>query len=121
MSATARQYEPRRDRDPRRCSTEECHHRADAYLTILIGTAPDDLCWDPIHQLQGHAHLGTCELVVIAPRDTAHETLVLTAEDWEEVRRTEVAARPELLEQLAIHDHDELVAAVAGHSTVAAN
>jgi hypothetical protein len=86
------------------------------FLTDLIGTAPADLCWDPIHQLQGHAHLGTCELVVIAPRDTAHETVVLTAEDWDEVRRTAVAERTLLLEQLAIHDHDELVAAMAGHA-----
>ena len=118
MSAIARHTETRRDPDPRRCSTEECHHRADAFLTDLIGTAPDDLRWDPTHQLQGHAHLGTCELVVIAPRDTAHETVVLTAEDWDEVRRTAVAERSLLLEQLAIHDHDELVAAVAGHGDI---
>jgi hypothetical protein len=110
MSATTRPADGRREHPPRRCSTEECHHRADAYLTDLIGAAPDDLCWDPIHQLQGHAHLGDCELIVIAPRDDEHGTIVLTAEDWDAIRHTPVETHTELLDQLAIHDHAQLVA-----------
>ena len=66
----------------------ECHARAHEFLVGLIGSAPDDLTWDDTHRLQGHAHLGGRELVVIAPRDNAHSPVVLTTQDWDQVRLT---------------------------------
>ena len=66
----------------------ECRARAREFLVGLIGGLPDDLTWDQTHRLQGHAHLGGRELVVIAPRDDAHSTVVLTTQDWDQVRLT---------------------------------
>ena len=49
------------------------------------------------------------ELVVIASRDENHHVLVLTPEDWDEIRRAHPERRSELLRQCAIEDHDRLV------------
>jgi hypothetical protein len=78
-------------------TAEECGRRvrsdaesqaiAREFLTELIGAAPDDLEWDDTHHLQGHGHLDGHELVVVAPRDDQHRTIVLIAEDWDAVRR----------------------------------
>ena len=53
------------------------------FLTELIGSPPDDLLWDDTHHLRGHGHVYGRELIVIAPRDDDHQTIVLTPEDWE--------------------------------------
>ena len=91
----------------------ECWARAGGYLIALLGTEPDDLCWDRTHQLQGHAHVGGRELVVIASRDDTHNDLVFTAEDWDEVRRSSIEHRGEMLRRCAIADHDRLVQVLA--------
>ncbi|MCU1367037.1 MAG: hypothetical protein JWL72_4231 [Ilumatobacteraceae bacterium] len=67
-----------------RLTEHEGRARAGRHLRRLIGSAPNDLCWDQHHLLQGHVHVGERELVVIAPRDAVHEPIVLTAEDWDE-------------------------------------
>lgn len=85
------------------------------FFTELIGSAPDDLEWDDTHHLQGHGHLGGHELVVIAPRDDQHHTIVLIAEDWDAVRRATADQRRGLLEACVIADHNRLVAVLSDH------
>ena len=93
-------------------SDSECRARASEFLTELIGSPPDSLSWDDAHHLQGHGQVQGRELVVIAPRDDDHHTVVLTAEDWDAVRRCSTAGRRQLLDQCAIVDHAHLVAAL---------
>jgi hypothetical protein len=93
----------------------ECRAKATEFLTELIGSPPDDLRWDETHHLQGHSHIDGRELVVIAPRDDAHQTVVLTAEDWDAVRRAITDQRRVLLDACAIADHERLVAILTDH------
>ena len=86
----------------------ECRARAYAYLVELIGDRPETLTWDSTHRLQGHVHVGCCDLVVIAPRDALHEPLVLTASSWDAVRRSSAGQRRELLDTCAITDQSAL-------------
>jgi hypothetical protein len=79
----------------------------------LLGSAPDDLCWDETHHLQGHAHVDGRELVVIASRDEEHHVLVLTPADWDEIRRARRDERADLLRRCAIADHDSLARVLA--------
>jgi len=88
----------------------ECRARANEFLTELIGSPPDSLSWDDVHHLQGHGHVHGRELVVIAPRDDDHHTVVLTIEDWDAVRRCSTDRRRDLIDECAIIDHDRLVA-----------
>ena len=85
----------------------ECRKRATDFLTGVIGCLPDDLRWDETFHLQAHAHLSGHELVVIASRDDAHQPIVLTAMDWDQVRR-EDANRQQLLVERMICDADHL-------------
>jgi len=91
---------------------EECQAEACEFLTELIGSLPADLSWDETHHLQGHGHLDGRELVVIAPRDDRHQTVVLTAEDWDAVSHASSDQRRALLKKCAIGDHGRLVAAL---------
>jgi hypothetical protein len=91
----------------------ECRARARQFLIDLIGAPPDNLCWDHTHCLQGHARLGARELVVIAPRDEAHCTVVLTTHDWEQVRRSGGDQRRSLLGACAIADRSRLTEVLA--------
>ena len=91
----------------------ECWARASEFLTELIGSPPDDLLWDDTHHLQGHGHLHGRELIVIAPRDDDHQTVVLTAEDWDAVRRASTNQRRDLLNACAIAEHTRLVAVLS--------
>jgi len=91
----------------------QCWAEATDYLVELLGSAPDSLCWDSTHHLQGHAHAGRCELVIIAARDQEHHALVLTADDWDAVKRTTGEERRELLMACAIDSHDRLEAVLA--------
>ena len=91
----------------------QCHVLARRFVKRLVGTTPADLCWDQDHHLQGHMHVGEHELVVIAPRDLQHEAIVLTAEDWDEIRHAPGAEAAALVRQRAIHDHDHLLAKVS--------
>jgi len=93
-------------------SDAECQAEACEFLTELIGSLPADLSWDDTHHLQGHGHLDGHELVVIAPRDDRHHTVVLTAEDWDAVSRASSDQRRALLKKYAIGDHRHLIAAL---------
>ena len=87
----------------------QCRARAYAYLVELIGARPESLTWDSTHRLQGHVHLGSCELVVIAPRDDEHRPIVLTELSWDAVRRSPGDQRRGLIQSLSITDHAGLV------------
>ena len=91
----------------------ECWTRAATHLLALLGADPDDLRWDGTHHLQGHAHVGGRELVVIASRDELRCALVFTPEDWDEVRRSPSESRGEILLRCVIADHDRLVKVLA--------
>ena len=91
----------------------ECQARASEFLTELIGSAAENLLWDDTYHLQGHSQLHGRELVVIAPRDEHHQTVVLTAEDWDAVRRATADQRRDLLDTCAIANHERLVAVMA--------
>jgi hypothetical protein len=91
----------------------ECQCSAGAFLTELIGAAPDDLRWDDTHHLQGHAHCGGREIVVIAARDTIHHAVVLTAEDWDAVRIATPDERAAILRDRAIDSHRRLIQTLA--------
>ena len=96
------------------------HARAYALLVEVIGDEPSDLVWDSEHPLQGHFHVGSHELVVIAPRDGAHEPVVLTALTWDAVRHSSSDERRALLESGSITDHDHLVTAIAADDLLVA-
>jgi hypothetical protein len=91
----------------------ECWARANEFLIELIGSPPDDLLWDDTHHLQGHVHLHGRELIVIAPRDDDHQTVVLTSEDWDAIRRASTDQRRDLLTACAIADRNRLVAVLS--------
>lgn len=93
----------------------ECHARASEFLVGVLGARPDTLTWDHTHRLQGHAQLGERELVVIAPRDDAHSTVVLTTQDWDQVRLSDGSQRRSLLGAYAIADRRQLAAVLATH------
>ena len=96
--------------DPHHISPDrECQARAYAYLVELIGDRPEKLTWDVTHRLQGHVHLASHELVVIAPRDTEHQPIVLTEPSWDAVRRSPADLRRGLIQSFAITDHAGLV------------
>lgn len=90
----------------------ECRARAQAYLAKLVGVGPATLTWDSTHCLQGHVHVGHHELVVIASRDARHAPVVLTAPNWDAVRRCANDERHELIESCAITDHAMLASAL---------
>jgi hypothetical protein len=91
----------------------ECRATASEFLTELIGSPPDDLLWDGTHHLRGHGHFHGRELIVIAPRDDDHQTVVLTAEDWDAVRRASTDQRHDLLNACALVDHNRLLAVLS--------
>jgi hypothetical protein len=94
----------------------ECRARADAYLNGLIGSSHQSVTWDATYRLQGHVQLGSNELVVIAPRDAAHEPVVLTAPGWDAVRRSSGDQRRGLIASCAITDHAGLLSALESQS-----
>jgi len=89
-----------------------CRARADAYLAGLFGSRPHTVTWDSTHCLQGRVHAGSSELVVIAPRDAAHEPVVLTEPGWDAVRRCQGEQRRELIRSCAITNSFVLASAL---------
>lgn len=89
---------------PGRLTEHEGRARAGRHLQRLIGNAPNDLCWDHDHHLQGHVHVGERELVVIAPRDEVHEPIVLLAEDWDEACHASSQRAADIVRERAIRD-----------------
>ena len=90
----------------------ECRARADVYLNGLLGTSHESVTWDSTYRLQGHLHLGSSELVVIATRDASHPPVVLTAPSWDAVRRSSADQRRGLIQSCAITDHAGLLSAL---------
>jgi hypothetical protein len=78
----------------------------------LAGAQPAELSWDDTFRLQGHAHVGRRELIVIAPRDDQHETLVLMVEDWNQLHR-EGSNSAALIAERAIVSPQHLESALA--------
>ena len=70
----------------RRLDDARAHARAHDRLVEVVG-CDCEIRWDAEHCLQGHVDVGGSHLVVIAARDDAHETLVLTENEWDAVRR----------------------------------
>jgi len=99
-------------------SVTECHALASNFLTGLIGSPPEALWWDTDHHLRGHVCIDGREFVVIAPRDSAHQPVVLTPLDWEQIRAASIEERSTILRSYAIADHDRLSAVLARHDPV---
>ncbi|MCU1360533.1 MAG: hypothetical protein JWN99_1822 [Ilumatobacteraceae bacterium] len=91
----------------------DCQNSAGEYLRDLIGAPPDDLLWDDVHHLQGHARCSGREIIVIAARDSAHEPLVVTVEDWDTIRHSFGRDRGELLRNSAILSHSRFLEVLA--------
>lgn len=96
-----------------RCSDEVCQSSAGEYLSDLLGAAPDDLLWDDVHHLQGHAHCAGHEIIVIASRDAAHHALVVTVDDWNNIRHSFGRDRAELLRAASIESHSRFLEVLA--------
>lgn len=75
----------------------DCQVEARDFLARLVGRPHSSVCWDPTHQLQGHAVVDGQELILIAPRDAAHEPVVFTAADWDEIQHSPSERRTALL------------------------
>lgn len=74
--------------DHHRFDDVEAHERAMRRLAEVAGAeCTERVTWDPDHHLQGHVDVGGTHLVVIAPRDDEHQTLVLSEREWDAVRR----------------------------------
>jgi hypothetical protein len=86
-----------REIEPDRRGDEDAHAAACSVLARLVGSLDAAVCWDSTHHLQGHAVVAGCELVVIAPRDRTHVTIVVTADDWDKIRRASGDQRHALL------------------------
>jgi hypothetical protein len=91
----------------------ECQANADQFLRGLFGAAPDDLVWDDVHHLQGHAHCAGREIIVIAARDASHRPVVLTVEDWDTIRHSFGCDRRELLRNSSIDSHSRFLEVLA--------
>lgn len=90
---------------------EECRALATEFLATLVGSTPERIAWDRTNRLEGHLRLSGRELVVIAPRDEVHRPVVLTVDDWADVRCDGHSAGA-LLAKYSIMDHEQLVAAL---------
>lgn len=99
-------------KSPRVRDDAECQTDASRFFAAVLGAAPDDLCWDNVHHLQGHARCSGRPLVVIASRDHSHHTVVLTREDWESIRRADHGDRSSMLRACAIESHAQLLEAI---------
>ena len=89
-------------------SDQECRAIACEFLVEVLGALPSDLTWDSRHHLQGHAHVGEREVVVIAPRDDQHRPVLVTAEDWDAIRAADSGQRAAVLAAAAITDRRRL-------------
>jgi hypothetical protein len=72
----------------RRFDDDQAHERALRHLAACMGTdCVAHVCWDPDHHLQGHVDVDGRHVVLIAPRDDAHEPRLLSEEDWDAMKR----------------------------------
>ena len=71
----------------RRFDDEQAQRRALHHLTDCVGRdCSGEVCWDPVHHLQGHIEVNGEHLVLIASRDDDHDPLVLSEADWDALR-----------------------------------
>jgi hypothetical protein len=74
-----------------RLSDDESHAQACRHLVDALGLrACPPVCWDPDHILQGHVVVEGKELVLIAPRTSDHDPIVLSEDEWDGFRRATV-------------------------------
>ena len=74
--------------DPHRLDDLQAHERAKRRVAEVAGRdCAEHIVWDRDHLLQGHVDVGETHLVVIAPRDEQHRTLVLSECEWDALRR----------------------------------
>jgi hypothetical protein len=92
----------------------EARESASQFLTSLVGARQTHLSWDLTFRLQGHAHVGPCELIVIASRDRQHTTVVLTVDDWARVRHNGCNCAAAVVAELAIVTPQRLDALIDG-------
>lgn len=72
----------------RRLSDEQAHERALQHLADCEGDeCAERVSWDPDHHLQGHVDIDGRHVVVIAPRDSEHDPIVLSEADWDALKR----------------------------------
>ena len=93
----------------------EARAQAAEFFRTLAAAHPAELSWDDTFRLQGHANVDCRELIVIAPRDNQHQTVVLTIEDWDQLRR-EGGNSAALIAERAIFSPQQLESALAEHS-----
>jgi hypothetical protein len=94
-------------------SDPECWAIACDFLVDLLGELPADLAWDDRHHLQGHAHIGGHEVVVIAPRDDRHRPILVTVQDWDEIRAADCGRRDAVLADAAITNRSRLASVLS--------
>jgi hypothetical protein len=71
-----------------RLDDETAHERAVRHVADALGlSAPPPVAWDVDHHLQGHLDVEGRSMVLIAPRSSDHDPLLLTDEDWDALRR----------------------------------
>lgn len=97
-----------------RRSDAEARESASRYLTSLVGARQTDLSWDLTFRLQGHAQVGSCELIVIASRDWRHRPVVLTLDDWDQIRHNGCNCAAAVVAEFAIVTPQRLDALVDG-------
>lgn len=92
-------------RDDASCRAVACEYLGELLLGVPERPCPEPaVCWDATHHLQGHAHVGAVELVVIAPRDDRHQPLLVVEQDWNRIRRAGSDERPRLVDECAIRN-----------------
>jgi hypothetical protein len=104
--------------NPAATDIKKCQAHAYSYLLELLGARPE-LLWDSTHCLQGHVRIGGHEIVVIATRDSTQHPVVLTASNWDAVRRSQSDERRELINACEITDHSGLVSILQSDLDVA--
>jgi hypothetical protein len=74
--------------EPIRLDDDAAHDRAVQHVADALGlSAPPAVAWDADHHLQGHFEVAGSHMVLIAPRTSDHDPLLLTDEDWDALRR----------------------------------
>jgi hypothetical protein len=71
-----------------RLDDETAHDQAVRHVAHRLGlSTPPVVAWDIDHHLQGHLDVAGSHMVLIAPRTSDHEPLLLSDADWDALRR----------------------------------
>lgn len=89
---------------------EEADSRALAsrFVADVLGLPSAVLQWDDLHHLRGHTRVGDREYVLIAPRDSQHEPLMMEKSDWDHVSRATGEQRKSLLRAYTIRHASQI-------------